>query len=222
MPGTTPVYGFPYPEPTDLVADYPALGQDLAEDIEAVLPTIGGLAPVAPTSIANSGGSASTTANTTTFTTVSSISLNGVFSATYDHYRIMIRFTAASAADTSGTMRLRASGTDNSGATAYREQVGYFLGATTVASANNTSSWRVADTATSYPYGSGAIVDLMGPFIAQRTGMSNSHWFNSSVNSQYTWVSGGAHTESVAYDGFSLLSSSGTFSGTISVFGYKK
>jgi hypothetical protein len=34
MPGTTPIYGFPYPEPTDLVADYPALGQQLAEDVE--------------------------------------------------------------------------------------------------------------------------------------------------------------------------------------------
>lgn len=39
MPGTTPVYGFPYPQPTDLVADYPALGQDLAEDIENHLST---------------------------------------------------------------------------------------------------------------------------------------------------------------------------------------
>lgn len=34
MPGTTPVYGFPYPQSTDLVADYPALGQQLATDIE--------------------------------------------------------------------------------------------------------------------------------------------------------------------------------------------
>jgi hypothetical protein len=39
--GTTPIYGFPYPDPSDLVANYPALGQELAEDIEAVLPTLG-------------------------------------------------------------------------------------------------------------------------------------------------------------------------------------
>ena len=37
MAGSTPIYGFPYPESSDLVANYPALGQDLAEDIEAVL-----------------------------------------------------------------------------------------------------------------------------------------------------------------------------------------
>lgn len=37
MPGTTPIYGLPYPESTDLVANYPALGQDLAEDLDSIL-----------------------------------------------------------------------------------------------------------------------------------------------------------------------------------------
>ena len=37
MAGTTPIYGFPYPESSDLVANYPALGQQLAEDVEDVL-----------------------------------------------------------------------------------------------------------------------------------------------------------------------------------------
>jgi hypothetical protein len=35
--GTTPIYGFPYPDPSDLVANYPALGQQLAEDVEDVI-----------------------------------------------------------------------------------------------------------------------------------------------------------------------------------------
>jgi hypothetical protein len=34
MPGATPIFGFPYPDPSDLVANYPALGQQLAEDVE--------------------------------------------------------------------------------------------------------------------------------------------------------------------------------------------
>ena len=37
MPGATPIYGFPYPDPSDLVANYPALGQQLAEDVEDVI-----------------------------------------------------------------------------------------------------------------------------------------------------------------------------------------
>jgi hypothetical protein len=34
MAGSTPIFGFPYPDPSDLVANYPALGQQLAEDVE--------------------------------------------------------------------------------------------------------------------------------------------------------------------------------------------
>jgi hypothetical protein len=41
MPGSTPIYGFPYPDPSDLVANYPALGQQLAEDVETELAASG-------------------------------------------------------------------------------------------------------------------------------------------------------------------------------------
>lgn len=37
MAGTTTNYSLPYPESTDLVASYPALGQDLAEDLDTIL-----------------------------------------------------------------------------------------------------------------------------------------------------------------------------------------
>ena len=39
MAGSTPIYGFRYPDPSDLVANYPALGQELAQDMETVLTT---------------------------------------------------------------------------------------------------------------------------------------------------------------------------------------
>jgi hypothetical protein len=41
MPGSTPIYGFPYPDPSDLVANYPALGQQLAEDVETAIAASG-------------------------------------------------------------------------------------------------------------------------------------------------------------------------------------
>ncbi len=89
MAGSTPIYGFPYPESSDLVANYPALGQDLAEDIEGVIAAIppGGLSMVNPTSIANSGGTASASGGQVTFTGVTSISLNGVLTITDDNYQ---------------------------------------------------------------------------------------------------------------------------------------
>lgn len=37
MAGTTPIYGLPYPQSSDLVSAYPALGQDLAEDLDGIL-----------------------------------------------------------------------------------------------------------------------------------------------------------------------------------------
>lgn len=37
MAGTTTNFSLPYPEPSDLVANYPALGQSLAEDLDDIL-----------------------------------------------------------------------------------------------------------------------------------------------------------------------------------------
>ena len=48
MAGSTPIYGLPYPQPSDLVANYPALGEDLAETLDEKLPTYAATAPTSP------------------------------------------------------------------------------------------------------------------------------------------------------------------------------
>lgn len=48
MAGSTPIYGLPYPQPSDLVANYPALGEDLAETLDEKLPTYAATAPGTP------------------------------------------------------------------------------------------------------------------------------------------------------------------------------
>lgn len=48
MAGSTPIYGLPYPEPSDLVANYPALGEDLAETLDEKLPSYQATAPASP------------------------------------------------------------------------------------------------------------------------------------------------------------------------------
>lgn len=48
MAGSTPIYGLPYPEPSDLVANYPALGESLAETLDEKLPTYAATAPASP------------------------------------------------------------------------------------------------------------------------------------------------------------------------------
>jgi hypothetical protein len=61
MPGTTPIYGFPYPEPSDLVANYPALGQQLAEDVENTFANVGKILQITRNSNATNFTTTSTT-----------------------------------------------------------------------------------------------------------------------------------------------------------------
>lgn len=222
MPGTTPVYGFPYPEPTDLVADYPALGQQLAEDIEAVLPTVGGLSPIAPTSIANSGGTASTTANTTTFTGVTTLSLNGIFSATYDLYEIAYSLTSTSA--TNGLWaRLRVSGTDATGSD-YTFQEWYGDSSTAgAARVTSTSVFRIGYNNSS-SNGNNGNIQVFNPFAAAYTRIQGTYSYLNGTSTALVGLSVvGNHTLATSYTGITfLLSGAGNMTGTVSVYGYKK
>lgn len=221
MPGTTPVYGFPYPEPTDLVADYPALGQQLAEDIEDALPTIGGLSPVAPSTVANSGGTATLSGNTVTFAGVSTVSLNGCFTTSFDHYRLLISAATASG-NANMQMRFRAAGTDNS--TSNYSNAVYRYNST-----NNAAGDYAAENANFATVGQVRVlkvtfaVDLFAPERAEVTLGQLLH-ANAQNTSPYVTADFGAilFNATTQFDGFTLIPSASTISGTISVFGYKK
>lgn len=210
MPGSTPIYGFPYPDPSDLVANYPALGQDLAEDIETVINGLGsGLNIISPTSIANSGGSAARTNGQVTFTAVNSISVNGVFSSTYDAYAIIFIFASSGTTDTQ--VRLRAAGTDS--ATSYEVRVNYFQ--STYGTATSTTTIRLGDNGTQKCHSTMNLADVAKAsptslYIIGNDGAANSNFMN-----------GGIHSASTIYDGFSLFSASDNLTGTVRVYGYK-
>lgn len=213
MPGTTPVYGFPYPEPTDLVADYPALGQQLAEDIEDVLPTLGGLSAITPTSIANSGGTATLTDRTVTFTSVNSVSLNGVFSATYRSYVVYVQYTG-----TNGTTffyRWRVGGTDNSAANysyvTYRATGTSMQVSTVTGDTKNNLGYNGA-------VNQALIIQMFDPFTASGT----IYFSHNLADSTLMDGRSGRHTTSTSFDGFTLLPDSGTISGTVTVYGLAK
>ncbi len=93
----------------------------------------GGLVPIVPTSVAVGSGTGTANANgQVTFTTASSVSLNGVFSATYKNYLVI--FNEDTASTTSAIQfRMRLAGTDNSTASSYRTQ--YIRATTTTVSA---------------------------------------------------------------------------------------
>jgi len=210
--GTTPIYGFPYPDPSDLVANYPALGQQLAEDIEDVLPTIGGMAPVAPTSIANTGGSASTSGNTTTFTAVTALSLNGIFSASYVNYVIFLNFTQSTTQTLS--FRLRAAGTDNTTSN-------YSFATTTL----NTSALSGTDVGNNQNAAVISINDslqtginwnIYGPFLSTGTPFTSQSFGVLSTRG----YSGRPNVAS-SFDGLTLIPQSSNITGTVRVYGLK-
>lgn len=216
MAGSTPIYAFPYPQPSDLVANYPALGQQLAEDIEDVLPTLGGLVPMPPSSIANSGGSASTTINTTTFSGVTSVSLNGVFTTAYDNYRVICSLSASTSTEVQG--RLRVSNSDDTTSN-YADQR-LFATAGTISGNRETakSSVRLGESETTPAF---FVADFIAPALSVPTQFISSN-VKVSATTPFLNVFAGGHNVSSVFTGFTVIAASGNISGTLSVYGYAK
>lgn len=216
MPGSTPIYGFPYPEPTDLVADYPALGQDLAEDIEAVLPTLGGLTLLSPTSITFTGTSASSTAGTTTFSAVTVLTVNGLFSASYQTYMLVMAYTSTTAGNL--TLRMTTGGTPHTGATSYTRQRLIADSTTVTAQRGSDAYWYVSPNNSTTK--NLTVVYLADPFAASRTILIANALESSSGGVIFN--SAGNHDQTVSYDGlqFNQLST-GNVTGTIRCYGLK-
>jgi len=172
----------------------------------------GGLVAVAPTSIANSGGSASTTGNTTTFTGVTSLSLNGIFSATYRNYLMICNYSSSS--DVYTEFRLRSSGTDATGSNYDRQLIQAYGGSLNASSNIDVSSWQ-------FGWGLSTARSLVqslvsNPFLAVATNITHIYTTQSEIG-----TNGGDHDLATSYDGFTIYPISGNFTGTIQVFGYK-
>jgi hypothetical protein len=177
-----------------------------------------GLILLTPTSIAYTGTSASISANgSVLFSACTVLSLNGVFSADYDNYMVVMRETAT--IDQVFQVRLRASGTDASDS-GHTHQL-LLAGSTTVSAQRDTgqTAFRIANTANVLRQGH--ILNFYGPHLAQPTALrSVSVWARDSA-----WIYDVAQTHSVSssYDGFSLLPNpAGNITGRIAVYGMRK
>jgi hypothetical protein len=150
---------------------------------------------------------------TTVGTTVSSVTVTGAFSATYDNYRIVYG-NGTSSASNPLEIKLGASVTGYSGILLY---AAYASGGALIASINNGSSWPYVGGGDSN--GTGLICDLINPGLAKYTFVRNANY----ANATETGFFAGVHKVSTAYTDFTLLPGSGTLTGgTISVYGYNK
>ena len=156
--------------------------------------------------------------NTTSFSGVTTQSVNNVFTSTYDNYRIIIRITGASAAG-STFFRLRASGSDK--ATNYNYQTG--LSENTSASAVRSNAQTLVPIrlyATDYSLN---VFDVSGPNLNEPTVGNIQIAARISGTGGFLENIAFAQTENYQADGFTFgATSSSSFTGSVSVYGYNK
>jgi hypothetical protein len=209
MATTTPNYGWTVPTSTDLVKDGATAIETLGDAIDASMNTALGTKKAGMVLL-----------NTTSFSAVASQSVNNVFNATYDNYLINFKATASSAT-TSLSLRLRNAGTDLTGAIYDRAGTIAYNNSATINALNQTGVTAIGfpDISSVYPEYTSFSLTLFNPFLSKaKTG----HLQGAGVNGS-SQVAGMQFNLAVAnntsHDGFTLITGSGNFSGTIRVYG---
>jgi hypothetical protein len=158
--------------------------------------------------------------STQTLSAASSLNVNSCFSSSYVNYQILFNMTSATTTDYI-YLKMRASGTDSS--TAY---YGWLQRNFSSSGTQPTQTSNVSNDSSGFQVSGGlkygrAIVDLMSPFQAVETGYFSvaNVWDNTNSRTiSQTWQ--GMHAVATSYDGFSLIPSSGTMTGTVYIYGY--
>ena len=137
--------------------------------------------------------------------------------ATYDNYRVVVTTTTASADGNDIQVRFRAAGTDSAAGYYYGGVVATSAPTTGTVSGTNGNQFVMQQTSTART--SIGTVDISSPFGMARTS------YNANV-AAFTTVAfvraiGGMHDTTASYDGLTVFVSSGTFTGTIRVYGYR-
>jgi hypothetical protein len=203
--GTTTNNGWPTPVATDLVKDGWEAIKDLGDAIDT---TLGVYAP---------STSGLTLINTTSFSGVATQSVNDVFSATYDNYRVLLNITSSSASP-GITLRYRVSGTDATGNDYHSQEIS--AASTTVSGERSSPQTFIDRVAVSITTTGGiASMDIFNPFATEYTNLfSNYAFFDATAIRSRA----GQHRLANSYTGFTLISGSGTITGNVSVYGYNK
>ena len=175
-----------------------------------------GLVLVKPSSVV---GGTDNGKGTVSFSAASTVSLNDVFNSTYDNYRVIGNISQS--ADVAITLRVRVGGSDLTTSTyKWSRYFNY--------SADGTYANSVSNSATSIDVPAGIldrgfmIWDFANPFNAFNTHIQNRSSFINSANASYNFTGNGSVNNTTSYTGFTLIASSGTMTGTLSVYGINK
>jgi hypothetical protein len=190
-----------------------------AQQLNDSFAAVGGLRAVVPTSVTVTGAGSSSSVGANgkiTFGTAESVSINGVFSSTFDNYRFI--FDATPSTSNNIDIRLRVGGVDNSTSNSYIFQLVDLSSTTSSPSRVTTTAFRGGTLTLNSTYTSGFIVDVINPFAAARTNYYATNQDAESGARMRIFV--GTHNQATSYDGFSLICSTGNITGTVTVYGY--
>lgn len=176
-----------------------------------------GLVVMTPSSIAYSGTSASINADgSVVFSACSTLTINGIFTSSYDNYMLALRVTDTYDNDTL-SVRLVSGGTITTDSN-YTHQ--YLLATgTTVGSGRSTttSSFRLTNPGNRE---GGTTAYFFGPFLSQPTAVRDT---GIGALSNATIVDFcGTHSTAGSYDGLWLDPQNGVFTGLLTVFGFNQ
>jgi hypothetical protein len=230
MATTTP--GTPYVESSDLVANYPAVSEALAERVDLVgvlpfadaaarttalpTPTDGQYSYLQDTNATEYWDGAAWVAagvtpglvhiNTTAFSASASFSLNDIFTTDYDFYKVFLESTASTNSEI--RIRFRAAGTDNT-----TSNYDYTATGALSAAANQAQGIiNLGRVTLAY-----AVVDIMNPALAKGTGANGViQYSEAGAVAAY----GLLFTNTDIFDGMTIYTSTGTITGKIKIYGY--
>lgn len=163
--------------------------------------------------------------NTTVFSAVTSVSVDDVFSATYDNYKVFLQIDAHATANAHTLFRFRVSGADDAAASSYAYALwsytsGAISGAAGSAGATSIIVYFAATAATTTDLG--ADYTIYQPFSSSARSVINGHAF--ALRSGVDWtdqVIGGARGIDKSHTGFSIVSGSGNIAGVVRTYGIR-
>jgi len=197
------------------------VGEDLTASLTNTYLANAGLVAVSPTSV-TSGSIVSGTATATANAAVSSIVLNGVFSSTYESYRLVISNLTMSNTGTGTSVYVKMHDGTNPASTNYNWGFARIdIAASTIggpAQALGTNGILIGR-GTGDKFGTS--IDIVNPQLATHTLFPQISAVN--VSTGYMWIGAGMHQTSTAYTGIQILVDTGTMTGgSFTVYGYRR
>lgn len=150
-----------------------------------------------------------------TFSGSGTVSCTSFFNSTYDHYRLVMNCTSAGAGAQIVETRLMSGASATSGTTSYKYyEAGYVWAGSLDPGAGPGGAYWFGFRSTDFFYGT---MDIQNPYTANYTAFQQT-----SVDSAQSVESRGIHTLTTSYDGIQFLVGSGTLTGTVTCYGYRK